>query len=91
MKSSKSRTNWRANMATFKQKVADELLKLLRESVLVQSLLTLLVVATVCGLIICQRDVPKELWMLTGTIIGYWFRSKTDHNVSQTIQSLRGN
>lgn len=69
-------------------KVKEELLKLLRESVLIQSLLTLLVVGTVCALTIANREVPKEIWMLTGTIIGYWFRSKTDHSVNQTLQSL---
>jgi len=49
---------------------------LFRESVIVQAFVTLLFSVTLCYLWIMGREVPGELYALTGLVYGHWFKSK---------------
>lgn len=50
--------------------------ELLEESVIVQSLVTLIVVCVVSYMVVAQQAMPAEMWTLTALILGYWFGSK---------------
>jgi hypothetical protein len=63
--------------------------QLLRESVLVQSLVTLLVISAVVYLYICGREVPPDLIKISLLILGYWFGTKSVVPVTtNTIQRI---
>jgi hypothetical protein len=49
---------------------------LVEESVITQSVVTLVLIGTVCTLWILQRVVPTELIQLTFAVVGFWFGSK---------------
>lgn len=51
--------------------------ELFRESVIIQSAITLGIIATICILYLMAREVPQELWGAAMLILGYWFGSKT--------------
>lgn len=63
-----------------------EFTRLLYESVIVQSLVTLILVVAVIYCIIVQRAVPAEVWSLLSLVVGYWFGSKSNQ---QTTAALR--
>lgn len=56
---------------------SSKLLDLLRESVLVTSLLALILVGTSCYLWATGREVPRDLFVILGTVIGFFFGAKT--------------
>lgn len=58
---------------------------LMERSVIVQSLVTLVVVATMCYLVATAQQVNEAFIGLCMTIVGYWFGSKE----SVAIQRLR--
>jgi len=51
--------------------------ELFRESIIVQSLVTLGMVTTICVMYLMERPVPQELWAAAMLILGFWFGSKT--------------
>ena len=53
--------------------------QLLEESVITQSILTLLVVGTVCTLWIMGHPVPQELMELTFVVVSFWMGSKVGY------------
>ena len=55
----------------------DKFLDLLRESVIVQSTVTLALVITLCVMFVTGRPVPDLLAWITTAVIGFWFGSKT--------------
>jgi arginine exporter protein ArgO len=59
------------------ESVARTFLRLLEESVIVQSTVTLIAVGVTSYMVIKQVPVPKEFWTMNGIIIGFWFGSKT--------------
>ena len=70
---------------TGKKSMRDRFFDLLKESIIVQSVLTVMLSATMCTMYLVQmlRDVPADeieipgaLLTLTGAIIGYWFKAK---------------
>lgn len=61
----------------------NELVKLLRESVLLQAIITLLAVSTMLYLYIVGRDVPPELLNIVLLIVGYYFGSKTQNALNR--------
>ena len=50
--------------------------KAFTSSLVIQGLVTLLLISSVVYLYIAQREVPDGLLTLTGTVMGFWFRSK---------------
>ena len=50
--------------------------ELLEESVIVQSLVTLIVVCVIAYMVIAQQSMPGEMWSLAMLVLGYWFGSK---------------
>lgn len=68
----------------------NQLIQMFRESIIVQSLITLLVVGTVCAMFLAplfQPDVviqvPESLYVIVGTVLGYWFKTKDRYNSEQ--------
>jgi len=63
---------------------------LLKESIIVQSIVTLALVLTIIVLVLTNRPVPDVLVNLTTLVIGYWFGTKVQHaaNVA-TIQRIK--
>ena len=53
-----------------------EFWQLLRDSIITQSLLALIVVATVATLVVAGREVPPELWAITTLMLGFFFGAK---------------
>lgn len=50
--------------------------ELFRESVIVQAIVTLGLIGTLCYMWISEVDVPGELYTITGIVMGFWFKSK---------------
>jgi hypothetical protein len=50
---------------------------LFKESVIIQALLALLFSSTVCYLFLTGQPVPGELLTLLGTVVGFYFGSKS--------------
>jgi len=63
----------------------DHFWRLLEESVIVQALITLGLVATVCYLVATGQDVPEILSTSLTLVLGFYFGSKAQ----QAISSLR--
>jgi len=51
--------------------------ELFRESIIVQSLVTLVMITTICVMFMMERPIPKEMWGAAMLILGFWFGSKT--------------
>lgn len=49
---------------------------LLAESIIVQSIITLLLVATICIMYLRNLPIPHDLQILTFTVVGFWFGQK---------------
>ena len=55
--------------------------QLLQESIIVQSLITLLFAGATVYLFVVKSEVPDELLALTSVTLGFWFRSKNTHDL----------
>lgn len=64
----------------------DKFLQLLRESVIVQGLITLSLVVTVCYMYASQKPIPVDLLGLLTLVIGFYFGAK----VQSVINRSRG-
>lgn len=62
----------------------DKFLDLLRESVIVQSVVTLVLVITLCVMFVIGRPIPDLLAYLASLIVGYWFGSKSQYLLSRS-------
>jgi len=62
---------------------------LVRESVIVQALVTLALTITVCVLACLDRDIPTWFIAGYGTVLGFWFGSKVQH-VSESARRAKG-
>jgi len=54
----------------------DKLYDLLKESVIFQGLLVTMVSGTTCYLYVQGQEVPRELLIIFGTIVGFFFGGK---------------
>ena len=61
----------------------DKFYDLLRESVIFQGILVVMVSGTVCYLYATGQDVPKELLIIFGTIVGFFFGGKVPAAVAR--------
>ena len=68
-----------------KKSMKTKFFELLEQSIIVQSILTVMLSATVCtmylvpmfrGVPMKEIEIPGALLTLTGAIIGYWFKAK---------------
>jgi len=64
------------NMPIEEGSMVDRILDLFKESVLLQSLVTAVLIITCCMLWITERVVPNELLLMTTTVVGFWFGQK---------------
>jgi len=55
----------------------DRLLDLFEQSVIVQSLVTLVLVVTLCIMFATGKPIPELLSQITLLVIGFWFGSKS--------------
>jgi hypothetical protein len=63
--------------------------QLLRESVLVQSLVTLMLIGAVVYMYVCGREVPADLVNIALLVLGFWFGTKSVVPVTTgTIQRI---
>jgi len=62
----------------------DKFWDLLRESVIVQSTVTLALVITLCVMFSTGRPVPDLLAQITLLVIGFWFGSKTQLSLNRS-------
>lgn len=58
------------------------------ESVLVQSLVTLFLVVTVCYLSIVGEQLPSTLIEITLLVVGYWFGAKNNVTLNRSIEKV---
>jgi hypothetical protein len=54
----------------------DEIIRLIRESVIIQGLITLIVICTVMYMYVRQLYIPQDLINLLNLVVGFWFGSK---------------
>ncbi len=71
--------------------VKDSFYALLRESVLVQASVTLILVGALVYLYITGAVVPDDLVSLTLLVVGFWFGSKSQAAVERTMKDYVSN
>ena len=59
----------------------DRFWDLLERSVIVQGLITLCLVVTVCVLVGMSKPIPTDLWTALALVLGFWFGSKVQNEV----------
>ncbi len=62
---------------------------LVERSVIVQALVTLILIVTICTLWLTGITPPTELVYLTFAVLGFWFGSKIE-NAKLTNRSMKG-
>ena len=62
--------------------------ELLQSSVIVQGIVTLLFSVAIVALLIMQKTIPSELWASFGLILGYWFGTKQNYQITKTIEAI---
>lgn len=74
-------------------KLGNEIVQLLRESVIIQGLMALGVLATIVFMITTGRGdmLSKEFWLVAGTVFGFYFRSKNDNEVRRLTKHAHEN
>jgi hypothetical protein len=53
-----------------------EFWRLLEESVIIQSIVTLVIICVIGYMVVTGKPMPKEFWAIAGSVIGFWFGSK---------------
>ena len=56
---------------------------LLKESVIIQGTITLLLIITICYLAIANQPVPTFLQDTTALVIGFWFGAKVQNLINK--------
>jgi len=65
-------------------------LDLLRQSLIIQGTITLVLLLTICALVLQSRPIPGELWNGFLLILGFYFGSKSSSEAQRTVNKLRG-
>jgi hypothetical protein len=55
--------------------------ELFQESVIVQSLVTLTLVITICAMFLMSKPIPELLGSITLLVLGFWFGAKSQHSI----------
>ena len=66
----------------------DTFYSLLRESVLVQATVTLILIGVMGYMYIAGRPVPNDFVNIAMLVVGFWFGSKSQAAVERTVNSL---
>jgi hypothetical protein len=64
--------------------------ELFKESIIIQSLVTLIILVTICVMYIMGREVSQELWGAFILILGYWFGAKNAYMLKQARRGQGG-
>lgn len=67
--------------------VADGLMRLIEESVILQGFITVGLVGATVYLYVCGKEVPSNLLQLTWAVLGFWFGVKVQHGID--VQAIR--
>lgn len=72
------------------KEVLSKFADLLRESVIIQGMLALSVMGIIVHAAVTHTfaELPKEFWLVGGTIVGYYFKSKNDVQVKSLVKSM---
>lgn len=62
--------------------------ELLKESVIIQGLVTLLFTIAIVAMLLLRMPVPTELWAAYGVVLGYWFGTKNTYVASKTAKEV---
>jgi len=57
--------------------------ELLKQSVIVQALITLILTGVIAYMYIAQIAIPNELFTIYGIVVGYYFGSKTQQYINK--------
>jgi hypothetical protein len=66
-----------------------QLVELMRDSVITQAAVTIIVMAAVVGLLWEGRTVPGELWALCGLVTGFYFGGKVQSTANRIATKQR--
>lgn len=71
-------------------KLAEGFWELLRESVIIQALMSLTVTAVIAYMTVTMRSdgLSKEFWLIAGAIYGFYFRTKNDNEVRTLVKEV---
>lgn len=58
---------------------------LMKQSIIVQALITLIIVSTISYLYVVGRPVPPDLMTIAVLILGFYFGSKTQQKVERNV------
>ena len=58
------------------------------ESVLVQSLVTLFLISTICYMAIANMNIPSVVIEMTLLVVGYWFGAKNNVTMNRAIEKV---
>jgi len=67
----------------------NDLIDLLRESVITQAIITTLTLSVTFALVAQGRAVPEEVWALDGLVIGFYFGGKVQSQALRMMQNAR--
>jgi len=74
--------------------IKQQIIEMFRESVIIQSLATILTLSTLCILYLAplfrpgiEINVPDSLYVITGTILGYWFKAKDRYAQQKMVKA----
>lgn len=72
---------------TWRVRLLETFTELFKSSVIIQGLVTAVLIITICIMVLWGREVPKELWLLTGTVVGYWFGAKNNLTIQKIVET----
>lgn len=67
--------------------IKDSFYSLLRESVLVQATVTLILIGVMAYMYIDGREVPSDFINITMLVVGFWFGSKSQASIERGINN----
>lgn len=65
----------------------DSFYQLLRDSVLVQATVTLMLIGTILYMYVVQEPVPDDLMSITMLVVGFWFGSKSQAGIDRVVSN----
>ena len=68
--------------------MVDKFWELLQESVITQSLVTLMLLGAVVYIEVTGRSVPNDLWSATMVVLGFWFGQKLNFQNKKLQETL---
>ena len=60
--------------------------ELFGQSVIVQALIALVMVVAICYMYVTAQEVPESLVLAFGTILGFYFGSKTQTSIQKRVK-----